>query len=204
MKNAEEHYNKLAEIYDIKWVRYNDRTAEEIIKNIKLKDKLRIFDAGCGTGILIKKILERNNKISVTGVDISKEMLKIAKSKLNSYKDVKLLNGDIENLKLKNKFDLIISNSVLHYLNDLDNIFVKFKSLLNKNGELILVDWSRDSILFKLLNYYFRLRIKAFKQIYTTEFIKETLNRNGFKIEKAYNFKIGFWNLYLVKAKIIK
>lgn len=204
MKTAEEHYDQLAEIYDKRWKEYNNKTAEEIIKNFKLNDNLRILDAGCGTGILIEKLLKLNPKVIVLGVDISKEMLRIAKIRLGRYRNVKLLKEDIENLKLREKFDLIISNSSIHYLYNLDKVIINFKSLLNKNGELILVDWCKDSILFKILNFYWKLRIKGFKRIYTVKQVKEILDRNGFLIESAYTFKVGFWDLYFIKAKIIK
>ncbi len=200
MRLVEKHYNKLAGIYDIRWKKYNNKTAEEIIKNIDIKNSLKILDAGCGTGVLIHKLLEKNSKVNITGIDISEEMLKIAKYKFN--KNVKLINSDVEDLKLKNKFDLIIFNSNTHYLNDLNKVIKDFKKLLNENGKLILVDWSKDSILFKILNLYWKLKIKSFKRIYTTNRVKEILTNNGFKIEKAYNFKIDSWKLYLIKAKV--
>ena len=98
MKTAEEHYNQLAEVYDKKWKEYNNKTAEEIIKNLDLKENLKILDAGCGTGILIEKLLKLNPNVIVLGVDISKEMLIRAKQRLIGYKNVKLLKKDIENL----------------------------------------------------------------------------------------------------------
>ncbi len=204
MKTAEEHYNQLAEVYDKKWKEYNNKTAEEIIKNLDLKENLKILDAGCGTGILIEKLLKLNPNVIVLGVDISKEMLIRAKQRLIGYKNVKLLKKDIENLKLREKFDLIISNSSIHYLDNLDKVIINFKSLLNENGELILVDWCMDSILFKILNFYWKLRINGFKRIYTVKQIKEILDRNGFLIKGAYTFKVGSWYLYFIKAKVIK
>ena len=204
MKTAEEHYNQLAEVYDKKWKEYNNKTAEEIIKNLDLKENLKILDAGCGTGILIEKLLKLNPNVIVLGVDISKEMLIRAKQRLIGYKNVKLLKKDIENLELREKFDLIISNSSIHYLDNLDKVIINFKSLLNENGELILVDWCMDSILFKILNFYWKLRINGFKRIYTVKQIKEILDRNGFLIKGAYTFKVGSWYLYFIKAKVIK
>lgn len=204
MKTAEEHYNQLAEVYDKKWEEYNNKTTEEIIKNFKLNDNLRILEAGCGTGILIEKLLKLKPNIRILGVDISKEMLKIAKIRLGKYKNVELLKKDIENLKLREKFDLIISNSSIHYLDNLDKVIRNFKSLLNENGELILVDWCKNSILFKILNFYWKLMINGFKQIYTVKQVKEILDMNGFLIKGAYTFKVGSWDLYFIKAKIIK
>ena len=131
-------------------------------------------------------------------------MLIRAKQRLIGYKNVKLLKKDIENLKLREKFDLIISNSSIHYLDNLDKVIINFKSLLNENGELILVDWCMDSILFKILNFYWKLRINGFKRIYTVKQIKEILDRNGFLIKGAYTFKVGSWYLYFIKAKVIK
>ena len=62
----------------------------------------RLLDVACGTGnhaFLLKK------NYSIVGVDISNEMLKIARKKVSG---VKILIGDMKKLDLKQKFDIII------------------------------------------------------------------------------------------------
>jgi len=67
-----------------------------------------ILNLGCGTGNHDAILLERGYQI--TGVDMSADMLKIAKKKLNKYgSQLKLVQGDITQLNLDQKFDAVIS-----------------------------------------------------------------------------------------------
>ena len=107
MKIVEKHYNKLAEVYDIKWKGYNNKTAEEIIKNLKLTNNLKVLDTGCGTGVLIQKLLGKNSKLNITGIDISDGMLKIAEERLNNL--VSSANDTIFERKFKSNISFIYS-----------------------------------------------------------------------------------------------
>jgi len=202
MKTVEQHYAKIARLYDVIWKDYIKNTNEEVIKNLELKDGFDVLDAGCGTGYLIKRLWEENPRLNIIGVDISEKMLNIAKKRLKGRK-IKLLKKDMEDLNLSDKFDIIVSNGNIHYIKNIEGFIQKCKSLLKENGQLILVDWSKDYLLFRVLKIYWKFRIKPFTQIYTMEEIKDRLTKTGFKIEKSYNFKpTRFWRCYLIKAKI--
>jgi len=91
---------------------------------VNKKNFNKILDLGCGTGFLGEFL---NKKL--VGIDISKDMLKIAKEK-NYF----VLQGDIENLPLKNKsFDFILSNFSLHWLN-LEMALKESSRVLKDNG----------------------------------------------------------------------
>ena len=99
---------------------YNDNTAdsrttnssiEKILKKHKIKT---VLDLTCGTGSQVFYLAKRGYQ--VTGSDISRGMLKIAKQKMSKEKtNVKLLRGDMRTIKV-GKFDtaLTIFNSVGH------------------------------------------------------------------------------------------
>lgn len=54
---------------------------------------------GCGTGNVISLLYEKYPTRSYTGIDLSEEMIKIAKSKKISQSD--FINGDSENLPFR-------------------------------------------------------------------------------------------------------
>ena len=64
-------------------------TSELLISYLK-KDKAKILDAGCGTG-LVGEFLFNNNFKNVEGVDFSEEMLSIASNK-KVYQSLKLVD----------------------------------------------------------------------------------------------------------------
>lgn len=77
----------------------------------------KVLDVVCGTGIVLS-MLSRNESISLSGVDLSDEMLNIAKQKLNDKVELKI--GDSEQLLWVNSiFDAIICTDSFHHLDKL-------------------------------------------------------------------------------------
>ena len=75
-----------------------------------------VLDVACGTGVLIPNYLERDvNK--VTAVDISSEMIRIAKSKFHDDR-VAFFCSDIEEFRLPDLYDTcMIYNAFPHFVN---------------------------------------------------------------------------------------
>ena len=72
------------------------------------------LDLGCGTGEMLKLILQKDPHKELCGIDLSEEMLAVAKSKLPEQ--VKLLLGDSEALPFPdNAFDLVYCNDSFHH-----------------------------------------------------------------------------------------
>jgi len=88
-----------------------NRTIEKILKKYKVNS---VLDLTCGTGSQVFYLIKRG--YNVTGSDISRGMLKIAKSKAKKKKlNIKLLFGDMRTIQV-GKFDAAITifNSVGH------------------------------------------------------------------------------------------
>ena len=101
----------------------------ELLGNVKGK---KVLDYGCGSGIYLKLLKERGANIK--GFDISEEMLKIAKK---NNLGVELKQGSGYHIPFKEKFDIILSSLVVHYMNDWDKIFKEMARVLNKGGEIV-------------------------------------------------------------------
>lgn len=109
---------------------------------LKKRGKKTILDAGCGTGELSMRLLNRDNKLKC--VDISGSMLKIFKEKLNALPDGSkkpdVINCDLNGkLPFRNmEFDAVVS---VHALFMLENIFLtldEFDRVLKKGGRLVI------------------------------------------------------------------
>ena len=80
-KSAEydKHYNESNS-------RYSKEKQERLkltLKNISaISTSSKVIDIGCGTGILLNKLLDEEKKIDYVGVDSSAGMIKIAKKKI--------------------------------------------------------------------------------------------------------------------------
>ena len=85
---------------------------DTVLDNGDIKENVDILDVACGTGVLFPYYLERKVK-SITAVDLSPEMVKIAKSK---FPQADVICGDAENFTFPHQFDAImIYNAFPHF-----------------------------------------------------------------------------------------
>ncbi len=85
-----------------------------ILNNAGVNKGRRILDVACGTGILIPEYLKRNVS-SVTAVDISPEMLSIARRNY-ALENICFICNDVQAVTFKDKFDsIVIYNAFPHF-----------------------------------------------------------------------------------------
>lgn len=110
---------------------------EEIFGESKPK---KILEVGCGTGNYTKILFERGYKI--TGVDLSEDMLKIAREKCAC----KFIEGDIRDISLNEKFDASIAMfAVMGYITKNSEITKALNNIhqcLKPNGIFIFDVWN--------------------------------------------------------------
>jgi ubiquinone/menaquinone biosynthesis C-methylase UbiE len=94
-----------------------------------------VLDLGCGAGELSRRINALGAK-SVTGVDISLNMLELARKDVPD--GVTFLNQPMEDLEFsRQSFDLVVSSLAFHYIADLPDLFGKIYSWLKTPGMLV-------------------------------------------------------------------
>lgn len=85
---------------------------DTILDNAEIKENINVLDVACGTGVMFPFYLERKVK-SITAVDLSPEMVKIAKAK---FPQADIICGDAENIAFDRQFDVImIYNAFPHF-----------------------------------------------------------------------------------------
>ncbi len=83
---------------------------EKILQKIDKTASFNCLDIGTGSGC-IAIILAKNTKCKVTGIDISKSALKVAKeNSIRNTVSIKLIQKDILTGELEENYDIIISN----------------------------------------------------------------------------------------------
>ncbi len=106
------------------------------------KDHPHCLDVGAGTGNIALKLLGYD-AASITGVDLSKEMLSKLREKLAQYKSkatVKLIARDIDSFLENNDqtFDFIVISSVLHHLPDYYATIKNLQQVLRPGGVIFI------------------------------------------------------------------
>ena len=125
---------------DIKYKKYYDYSRNNINSVIKSfnKKNISILEVGCGLGYVVDLIARNNQNIEVSGSDISKRAIEVAKQKFPNYN---FFVNDITSRKkvTDKKFDIVIFNQILWYiLEKLDDSIFNSHFILKKNGYFII------------------------------------------------------------------
>lgn len=203
-------------------VNANNLIENPIMKNLlpDLTNK-RILDLGCGDGNMDRYFLEKG-AIRVVGVDISKNMIELAKKLSKSSRiDYKIMSmEDIS--EIEDKFDIVYSSLAFHYVKDFDKLINDINKLLKDDGILI---FSQESPLMTAITYtnseqknkveidnkrYYLLsdyaiegeRCKKWNNVFVTKYhrtfasVVSTLIKNKFQI---LDFKDSYATEYAIK-----
>ena len=113
-------------------------------KNIFLGEKDLIVDLGCGPGNISEKLAIKWPNSEVVGIDGSKEMILRAKYNKNistrkkNLKNLSYSCSDIKDIKsnnflFKKRISLLVSNSLIHHITNLEDFFNTIISLSSNN-----------------------------------------------------------------------
>ena len=114
---------------------------KELLRQVPVRKEMTAMEFGAGTGIT--SFLLKDHLKEITMLDSSVEMVKVMKEKVKAANtnNLKPLLFDLEKEEWSgNRFDLIITQMVLHHVIDLDNIFSKFYKIINPGGYLAIAD----------------------------------------------------------------
>ncbi|PKP62175.1 hypothetical protein CVT91_00215 [Candidatus Atribacteria bacterium HGW-Atribacteria-1] len=145
--------NIYAEAYDLLYKTKAYTKECDFIENVISKYKRnakKILDLGCGTGGHDIILAERGYE--VTGVDLSSEMLRIAKKKSAEKKlKINFIKRDIAKINIGKRFDVVISMfAVMGYQinnNMIADVCQKARKHLSKGGLFIFDCWYGPAVL---------------------------------------------------------
>ena len=183
----------LKSIWDHKAVDYDDNFESQAIsqyiisKNLKILKKYFsstkrgfLLDLGCGTGRDAIELARSGFK--VYGIDISSEMIKIAKSGITDNESIEFLQGDSEHIPYEDEhFDAVICSSSFHHYPRPVASLSEIRRVLKKNGHLFLLETCRDG--FRLIIIHDLIQ-KTFRndhiRYYSTKELRRFLELAGF------------------------
>ena len=116
----------------------------DITKNLadSKKDKPHILDLGAGTGLLAKYLFEKFPEAEFTLLDMSEEMLKVAKNRFRNYNNFKYITADYTTHNFNNTFDIVVSSLSIHHLEDINKkkLYKTIYNTLNTEGIFLNAD----------------------------------------------------------------
>lgn len=164
-KKNQKNYNEFADIHNQfklqsgLFLVYRDLPTilETHLFNKNKKKTYRLLDFGCGVGlsteIISNIILSAGHQVNITGIDINKENLKFARSRLPKAKFVEI--DPTQELTELGEFDLIICNFVLleNKTKEMITILQKIQTILADDGVFITTNCGRNT--YKRFNEWF-------------------------------------------------
>ncbi|MBQ2927433.1 MAG: class I SAM-dependent methyltransferase [Oscillospiraceae bacterium] len=138
-------FDRCAPNWDAEMIK-NDTIIETILDNAEVGADMEILDVACGTGVMFPYYLKRGVS-SVTGIDISPEMAKIAGEKYVGETRVRVICADVEEAVFDRKFDrIVVYNAFPHFPNP-KRLIKTLAGLLKEDGRLTIAHGaSRESI----------------------------------------------------------
>lgn len=130
-KTISEFFDRCAPWWDADLVR-NEDAITAILNNGGIREGVHVLDVACGTGVLFPDYLKRG-VASVTGIDLSPEMAKIAASK---FPEVNVICGDVEEAHFDQQFDCIMVYNAFPHFPDPEKLVETLAGLVKPGGRL--------------------------------------------------------------------
>ena len=140
-----EFFDRCAPSWDAEMIK-NDTVIGRILDNAEVGEGMDVLDVACGTGVMFDYYLQRH-VASVTGIDISPEMAKIASSKFAGEGRVQVICGDVEEYPFTRKFDRIVVYNAFPHFPYPKRLIKILAGLLKEGGRLTVAHgMSREAI----------------------------------------------------------
>ncbi len=108
----------------------------EFLSKLDLRGDESVIDAGCGTGRVTEKLLERLPRGKVLAADGSNAMVEAAKKRFAGDERVSFSRQNLLELEVEEPADIIFSTATFHWIPDHEKLFERLHAALIPGGLL--------------------------------------------------------------------
>ena len=174
---------------DFSW--YRDHEILELINNSVPATCKSGLDIGCGTGIVLGYLAEKNDEVHWLGIDKAPEMIARASAKCGRFRNVSLQRlewGLLKREAAPKGFDFILLKNVLHLVADVSQQLSILPGLLSPSGRILVVETvspNADSKRFisKLVRILEIIGVK--KHVFAANEVIKSVKRAGLDIQRV-------------------
>lgn len=134
-ETIKKNFSRYAEYYD-SYSNIQDRCGARLADMLLYNGFESIIDIGCGTGNYTWLLRDKFPDASIKAIDISTQMVDVARRKLGSQK-IDFMTADAEEISLKENFDLITSNACFQWFENFDTTLFKYYESLKTGGTIL-------------------------------------------------------------------
>ena len=188
-------YARLARRYDRRWSLYIQRSVAQTVRRMGARTGERILDVGCGTGYLLRTLLDHVPGLILHGVELCPEMASVARERLPN--DVVLQTGSADALPFPAaSFDMVVSTSAFHYFPDPTTALAEMMRVLRPGGRVVITDWCYDYWTCQACDWFLRHMRRRHHRTYRSVECRDLLQAAGFADAKVEIYRITwFWGL---------
>lgn len=131
-------------------------STDQTLRTAKIRPGERVLDLATGTGITA--IAARERGAEITGIDLTPELLAVARIKAESegFDDVEFLEGDAEALPFGDaSFDVVLSTCGHMFAPDQPKVATELARVTRPGGRVVFLAWTPDGGLgnyFRIMN----------------------------------------------------
>ena len=115
---------------------------EALLARANLQPGMSVLEIGCGCGGSVKEIARRaGNTGRVLGVDVSKQMIALTKSRLADFPQAEALEADAAAYPFEPFADLVLSRFGVMFFGDPAAAFANIRKALKPDGRLLFAAW---------------------------------------------------------------
>lgn len=172
---------------------------KKVLERVKVPNKkLRVLDAGCGTGSLAIELKKLKPKLELYAIDIDDGILSIAREKAKKQKlKINFKKAFIQKLPFPDKyFDFVYSSLVIHHLKakDKELALEEICRITKKGGSFLLADFGKPRNALSSVFSFFSIVFEQGYENYKGKLPDMLLNAKFKKVEKTgqYRYNIHF------------
>jgi len=197
-QNKNKHFfDKATSFYEFPFVKLINRYIQgRDLNQIEIRPNSQILDAGCGTGTFLNLIKSRYPDTKLHGIDVSKKMVSISKSRLKGKASIKLQSvEDLKSPEFRNRYNYIFNIDSFHHYADQEKAMKNFYRALKKDGTLVIADFSFGHV----GNWLFKNLEPANSRMLLKKEFHELFRKHGFKNIKEK--RLGIFSLMTIGEK---
>jgi ubiquinone/menaquinone biosynthesis C-methylase UbiE len=121
--------------------RWSRLVADEFLQWLAVPTRGLWLDVGCGTGVLVRAILEAAAPRAVKGIDAAQSYIAFARQQISDSRASFQL-GDAQSLPVETaSYDVVVSGLVLNFVPDPDRAIAEMARLANPGGLIAAYVW---------------------------------------------------------------
>ncbi|MCZ3365230.1 MULTISPECIES: class I SAM-dependent methyltransferase [Methanobacterium] len=178
-EKSKKSFNQQAENYDAGYYgKHANALYNTVLQKLNQFSFNKLLDVGCGTGNLLS-LISSKYEVQIVGIDLSPEMLNIARNKLDETADLRLC--DSESLPFNdNSFDMVICTDSFHHYPNPANVLAEVKRVLKAGGNFIITDPWLATPFRQFANIFMPFNKDGDIKIYGESEIRKLLENAGF------------------------